>query len=92
MLHGPAPAVDRYRQVKQYRIASVPPLISGQKALWIVADEIGESHLAGENEGNRPRAQAEDQERAADQFDEAGRADQRQRLTFGVGSQIPESR
>ena len=36
-LHGPAPAVDRYRQAKQYAIASVPPLISGKKLLGACA-------------------------------------------------------
>ena len=54
------------------------------KALREVPDEIGERHLAGEDEGNRSRAKAEDQQRAADQFDEACRADQRERLDVGV--------
>jgi len=40
----------------------------GMKALREVPDEIGEGHFAGEDEGNRSRAKAEDQQRAADQF------------------------
>src|SRR4051812_31835816 len=46
------------------------------KSLGEVPDEIGERHLAGENEGDRACAQSYDQQRAADQFDETGGADQ----------------
>src|SRR3954462_8037013 len=41
------------------------------KALRKVTDEIGEGHLAREDEGCGSRQQAEDQKCAADQFDEA---------------------
>src|ERR1700674_5415453 len=54
------------------------------KSLREVRDEIGERHFTGENEGDGLRPQADDQQRAADQFDEPGRADQRERLDVGV--------
>src|SRR5215218_7806494 len=61
------------------------------KALREVADEIGERHLARENEGHGPRAQAEDQQRTSDQFDEASSADERQRLHAGVSRKYREA-
>jgi hypothetical protein len=41
-----------------------------------VPDEVGKCHLAREDEGNRPREQSKQEQRAADQFDDAGGGDQ----------------
>ena len=54
----------------------MPPLSSGKNTglavLEHVADEIGEGHLAGQDEGDRPREQADHQQRAEHEFDRAG--------------------
>src|ERR1700726_4587564 len=55
------------------------------KALWRVNHKIGDGHFAGEDESRRLGEKTEDQQRAADQLDEAGSADQRKRLQVGKG-------
>ena len=47
-----------------------------------MADEIGKRHLAGEDEGNRPRKQPEHQQPAKYQFEGARSSDQRKQLDF----------
>src|SRR5215203_3359705 len=42
------------------------------EALRKMPDEIGKGHFAGEDESDGPGAEPDDQQRAADQFDEAG--------------------
>jgi hypothetical protein len=42
-----------------------------------VGDEVGEGHLAGEDEGHRPAEQPDHEQRAADEFEQAGDARQR---------------
>src|SRR4029450_1343411 len=44
-----------------------------------MANEIGESELAGEDEGSDPRKQPKEKERAGDELDHAGEPDQRER-------------
>src|SRR5216684_1267863 len=46
------------------------------EAFWRVNHEIGDRHFTRENEGRRPRQQAEDQKRPADQLNEAGGTEQ----------------
>src|SRR5947207_13614628 len=43
-------------------------------------DEIGRGHFAGQYKSHRSREQTKDQERAADQFEHAGDANQRKQL------------
>ena len=43
-------------------------------------DEIGRRHFAGQDERHQSREQAQDEQRAADQFEHAGDAEQRKPL------------
>src|SRR5438067_7949228 len=43
------------------------------KALWGVAQEIRDRHLARENEGHRPGEQSDEDEQAAKRLDDAGK-------------------
>src|ERR1700733_2759511 len=45
-----------------------------------MADEIGKRHFARQDESGKTREQADHQQRAEDQFDRAGRANQRKQL------------
>src|SRR5213080_5549271 len=47
------------------------------KALWGVAQEIRDRHLARENEGHRPGEQSDEEEQAAKRPEDAGNAGQR---------------
>ena len=52
----------------------MPPLMSGKKSFGAVTDEVGEGHLAGQDERDDPREQADHQQRPKHQFERAGRA------------------
>src|SRR5436309_9769621 len=47
------------------------------EALWGVAQEIRDRHLARENEGHRPGEQSDEEEQAAKRLEDAGNAGQR---------------
>src|SRR4029079_15623622 len=44
------------------------------EAVWRMSDEVGEGHLARQDEGHRPREEAEEQEEPPDKFKHAAHA------------------
>ena len=64
-----------------------PSLMIGKKLLRRMRHEVGDRHLAGQDEGDRPREQAKHDQDAADDFQHGGEAEQRKqrRAHAGVG-------
>ena len=52
--------------------------------------EIGDRHLAGEEEGHRPGEQADDEQQAADELDHAGDAEEREERRAELGRREAE--
>src|SRR5882762_7206763 len=80
MVEAPGPAagcgeIEEHEAVKRGQLAAVE---QGPEALSGVRHEIGECHLAGQNERDRPREQPDEQQRAADQLERSREADQRE--------------
>src|SRR5439155_186948 len=80
MVEAPGPAarcgeIEEHEAVKR---GQLPAVEQGPEAPSGVRHEIGECHLAAQNESDRPREQPDEQQRAADQLERSRQADQRE--------------
>src|SRR6266403_3805570 len=76
----PAAGESKIQKCKTKADGEVAFTDSRKEAARKMLDEIGRGHFAGQDKSHRSREQAEDQQRAADQFEHAGDAKQRKPL------------
>src|SRR5258708_15819489 len=77
---GPAAGESKIQECKKKADGEVAFTENRKEAVRKMFDEIGRGHFAGQDKSRRPREQAKDQERAADQFEHAGDAKRRKPL------------
>src|SRR5439155_1436247 len=73
----PRPGGGEIKPDKAEQDGGMPLIEHRPKALWRVAQEIRDRHLARENEGHRPREQSDEEEQAAKRLEHPGDAGQR---------------
>src|SRR5262249_26137711 len=61
------------------------------ETLWRVREKIGDRHEAGQDEGHRPREQADQHQQATDQLEHACRAEERYELQTVEGFEMREA-
>src|SRR6266478_1936527 len=76
----PAAGESKIQECKTKADREIAFTDSRKEAARKMFDEIGRGHFAGQDKSHRPREQAKDQERAADQLEHAGDAKQRNPL------------
>src|SRR5260370_42502972 len=76
----PAAGESKIQESKTQADGEVAFADSRKEAARKMFDEIGRGHFAGQDKCHRPREQAKDQERAADQLEQAGDAKRRKPL------------